>query len=202
MITVWSVNEISLHLTLINGNKQEKTETQIWSTKLFSRSVLNNNTSFSWKVIIYSIFCCFKRKCRKNWSELAEQSVVFSNGCDKINEELDVVSLVNSVRRANILVSVLLNEKQQALCRYQNSILLDSKQESKRNLSYKSKTWDQQWHDDIDAILKDDDFNEEQEVNHKLIEGVVVFNNENCISQPNFTSKINTENIYKGNSAT
>ena len=175
-------------------------ETQILLTTLSSRSVQNNNTSFSWKVILYLIFCCFKRKCNKNCNELAEQSVVFNNGCDKINEELDIVSLVNSVRKANILVSALLNEKQQVLCRYQNSILLDSKQESKRNLSYRSKTWDQQWHDDIDAILKDDDFNEEQEVNQKLIEGVIKWNNENCISHPNFISKVNTENNLKSNS--
>ena len=172
-------------------------ETQILSATLSSRFVQNNNTSFSWKVIIYSIFCCFKRKYSKNWSELAEQSVVFNNGLNKIKEELDIVSLVNSVRRANILVSALLNEKQQVLCQYQNSILLDSKQESKRNLSYRSKTWDQQWHDDIDAILKDDDFNEEQEVNQKLIEGVVICNNENCISSQNFTTKVNIEAIIK-----
>ena len=78
--------------------------------------------------------------------------------------------------------------------------MLDSEQESKPSFINSSETWDQQWHDDIDAILKDDDFNEEQEVNQKLIEGVVKWNDEKYISQPNLISKVNTENNLNGNS--
>lgn len=85
------------------------------------------------------MLCCFKRrlgKCGKNCSQLDEQSVVFSNGRDRVNAELDIVSLVNSIRKADILASVLLDDKQQVLCRYQNSVLLDSNRESRRTLSY------------------------------------------------------------------
>ena len=118
---------------------------------------------------------------------------MFKNGCEKINSELDIISLVNSIRRANILATVLLNEKQQALCRYQNFMLLDSNQDFNNINKIDSNFKENQWHDDIDILLKDDIFWEEQEVNQRLIQGVLIENAHNTISQQCLNSKIKEE---------
>ena len=124
-----------------------------------------------------------------------KQSIMFKNGCEKINSELDIISLVNSIRRANILATVLLNEKQQALCRYQNFMLLDSNQDFNNIKKINSNFKENQWHDDIDILLKDDTFWEEQEVNQRLIEGVLIENAHSIINQQCSNSKIKEEDV-------
>ena len=89
--------------------------------------------SFKWKNIIYSIFCCSKWRCIKKTSEIYKNNQQFDEGCKLLQQELDLYNLVNSIRNANTLVSLLLDQKQKVLSKYQHSNLIDLSEIKKEN---------------------------------------------------------------------
>ena len=81
-----------------------------------------NEYQFKWTNLFSLIFCVPFAKCRKSQSSnVARQRRLFEAGKAKATHELDINFLVSSVRKANLLTSVLLDRRQQILCKYQNA---------------------------------------------------------------------------------
>ena len=89
---------------------------------------------FSWKTILYSIFCCSKWRCKNKKSKIYQDYQYFEKGHEQLQHELDIYQIVNSIRDSNILVSILFDQKQKILCDYQHSNLIRIDEDKKDNL--------------------------------------------------------------------
>ena len=80
---------------------------------------------FEWKTVLYQVFCFpnviwkYREKTFMN-----KNFKTYQSGKRKMKSELDIQNIIKSVRRSEILLSVLLSKHQQILCNYQNTSLI------------------------------------------------------------------------------
>ena len=141
---------------------------------LLRKSTRDSGANFSWKTILQSIFWIHKFKWRKNAiSNAINQNKLFQIGWDKFNSEIDLISILNSIRRANVLVDVLLSEKQQAMLRYQKNCLIDCQSETTQVNNQEKR--EIQRHLDIDIFSDlNDENHQERNIDKILLEGMFV----------------------------
>ena len=84
--------------------------------------------------ILFSIFCCKKWRWIKKNSEIYKRNQQFEKGCKLLDKELDLCQLVKSIRNTNILISILLDQKQKTLCKYQHSNIIDMDENRKDDI--------------------------------------------------------------------
>ena len=127
----------------------------------FKKKILNSifqrrKYKFEWKNILYLIFWFPKWvwKCRQK-SMMSERIKTIECGESKINKEFDIHFIVDSIRKANTLASVLLSKQQLILWKYNSNNLIFPENKVNSNLVL-SKTIPHQVKDDsMEDDLKD-----------------------------------------------
>ena len=142
-----------------------------WSMK----SAIDSGVSFNWKAILHSILQLKKLKC---WKKCRQDSItkisLFESGCDKLKAEIDVVSLIHSARKSDIISNVLFDDKQQAMWRYQRQLLIEESQPYKSSFEDSIEQMEIQRHVDIDAFLDcKENIDWDIDTNRKLIHGML-----------------------------
>jgi hypothetical protein len=74
---------------------------------------------FEWKNLWYLVFGCPKIRCIKRKTKLNQHFEDYGKGADKIGKELDIISILDSVRKANALSMLLLSKHQRILADHQ-----------------------------------------------------------------------------------
>ena len=89
---------------------------------------------FSWKTVLYSVFCCSKWRWKNKKSKIYQDYQYFEKGHEQLQHELDIYQIVNSIRDSNILVSILFDQNQKILCNYQHNNLIRIDEDNKDDL--------------------------------------------------------------------
>ena len=97
----------------------------LFKNKILTSISQRKKCKFECKDIFYLIICTpfynlkWKKKSTKN-----KRINLYNWGKQKLKNELDIYNIINSIRKANLIASVLLNKHQQILWRHQSSTLL------------------------------------------------------------------------------
>ena len=96
---------------------------------LFDRGVFRYNLSN----ILHFVFCCASckriRQLAKN-SNYYRSHMLYGEGEGKLQEELDCITFLKSIRQLKLLTQVLLTRKQKLMLRFQKANVLDSETSS------------------------------------------------------------------------
>ena len=141
---------------------------------MLSKFQKENGLAFSWKTILYSVFYWYKWRCNNKRSKISQNFKQLSKGHDQLLKELDIYQILNSIRNSNILVSVLFDEKQKILWKYQHSNLIDMNEKIKENISESDQNsfTSDQMKSDIDLLISNGGIDWTHEVNRILTSGV------------------------------
>ena len=133
-----------------------------------------NEYQFKWTNLFSLIFCAPFAKCRKSQSShAARQRRLFEAGKAKATHELDINFLVSSVRKANLLTSVLLDRRQQILCKYQNANVIGSGGGRLVEVKGADKARRNSLEEDICELRKGEQTDGHDEINMRLIREVL-----------------------------
>lgn len=89
-------------------------------------------------IILYMVRClCLrsvkdhkKQESKENWDKSYSHHYYFRKGVYKLQEELDVVTMLKSMRRVKLLTSTLLTQTQKMILKFQRKNLIESNSSS------------------------------------------------------------------------
>ncbi|CDW79542.1 UNKNOWN [Stylonychia lemnae] len=91
-------------------------------------------------ILEYVFSClCLKRGTSLKYKQKFKKHFIFKKGQDKLLEELDIVSILKSMRQVKLLTQVLLNQRQNMILKFQRKNLIEtssSSEDSDNNKNY------------------------------------------------------------------
>mmetsp|Transcript_32349 Transcript_32349/g.28642 ORF Transcript_32349/g.28642 Transcript_32349/m.28642 type:complete len:321 (+) Transcript_32349:909-1871(+) len=94
-------------------------------TKLLNREWYK----FKWRNVMYTLLCCPRIRCKKRQTILNKNFKDYTLGSDKLVKELDLISIIEALRKVNMMADIMFDQNQKILTQNQSVNFINREEE-------------------------------------------------------------------------